>query len=95
MTRKIISFAALLLGAFAVCRANDSGYYMKATAVDSAQQTMEAKFVITPEELRLVCKGDTRGISVGDYIKVERKLDKFVVGKMECFGMKWYRGVPQ
>lgn len=95
MTRKIIAFAALLLGAFAVCRANDSGYYMKATLVEPSQQVMEAKFVITPEDLRLVCKGDTRGISVGDYIRVERKLDKFVVGKMECFGMKWYRGVPQ
>lgn len=73
--------------AIALCRAEDTGYRMKVALI--AGNHMEAKFVQMPDDLRIACDGDPKGLSVGDYVKMEWKKDIATVGKMECRTMVW------
>lgn len=86
--RKIAGLILALTG-FAICRADDTGYHVKAVLVRSAEKRMEATFVEMPKDLRILCEGDTSGISEGDYVKVEWKKDVAMVKKMRCDRMVW------
>jgi hypothetical protein len=88
--RAAILASVLTLAAIAACRAQDAGYRVKAVLVHSAERRMEAKFVVIPQNLRIICQGDTAGISEGDYVKVDFKNGKLVAGKMVCDSIAWY-----
>ncbi len=80
--------ALLLVATIAICQGEDTGYRVKAVMVGNGH--LEAKFVVMPDDLRLVCNGDTKGISTGDYVRVEIKDHVFVIGKTTCEQIKWY-----
>ena len=79
-----------MASAVLVCRGSETGYQVKAVMVSGEGRIMEAKFVVLPEDLRIVCEGDPKGISVGDYVKLEIRSGKFYARKMECNGIRWY-----
>jgi hypothetical protein len=70
--------------------AKDVPMLTQAVVVDGRLQSMEAKFVSMPDDLRVICVGDTKGISVGDFVKVEWKSGQLMAGKMKCAQVKWY-----
>ena len=84
---RIVVALVLLLAGWAICRAQDTGYRVK--VVLASGQRMEARFVTIPEDLRLICKGDSKGMFAGDYVKVELKDNVFTVGKMSCTEVAW------
>lgn len=84
-----LAMIALIL-TIAVCRGQDTSYRVKVAMVSNKRQRMEGKFVIVPDDLRIICRGDTAGISEGDYVKVEFKNGQLMAGKMSCDSMAWY-----
>jgi hypothetical protein len=87
--RAAILAGVLALATIAVCRGEDTGYHVKAVLVRSAEKRMEGQFVEVPKDLRIVCEGDTAGLSEGDYVKVEWRNGVATVKKMECKSMVW------
>jgi hypothetical protein len=80
----------LALAGLAICRAEDTTYRVQAVVVDEAHKLVEAKFVIVPEDLRLVCHGIVTKVSAGDYLKVEyKKGSGFWVGNLACTEVRW------
>ena len=86
---KIAVAVLLALAAFVICKAEDTGYHVKAVVVRSAEKRLEGQFVEVPKDLRIVCEGDTSGISEGDYVKVEWKDGIAMVKKTKCTSMTW------
>lgn len=80
-----------LLGAAWGVFAADTTYTVKVVAVDHGQQRLEAKFVVMPEDLRLVCHGEAKKVFAGDYVKVEFKDGKTMIGGAECNQVLWLR----
>ena len=87
---KLAVAAILAFAAFAICKAQDTGYRVKAVLVRSAEKRMEGKFLQVPDDMRIVCEGDTSGISEGDYVKIEFKGKRIVAGKLTCTSIGWY-----
>jgi len=79
-----VIFAATLKG-------QEADYSVKVTSVDHANEVVEAKFVIVPQDLRIVCYGDPGKVYVDDYIKVIAKNGTFKIGKAVCSQIKWLR----
>ena len=55
------------------------------------QRRIEARFVIVPEDLRLVCEGAVRKVFVGDFVKVDFREGKVWVEGLECKQIAWVR----
>lgn len=90
MLRRLVTLAALILGAVAVARSQgDRSYRVKLVVVDHGQQVIEGKFVVMPDDLRIVCHGDPGKMFAGDYVEVRFKDHKTFIGKAECSEMKW------
>lgn len=85
--------AALLALAWAsTARSRDTQYRMKVMLVDHAAKRVEAKFIIAPEDLRIVCHGEAKAVFVGDYVKVEVNKDgQFVIAGTTCTEMAWLK----
>jgi hypothetical protein len=88
--RAAILASVLTLAAIAASRGQDNSFRVKVAMVNSQQKRMEGKFVVMPDDLRIVCAGDPSGMSVGDYVKVEFKNGKPVIRKMVCDQIAWY-----
>jgi hypothetical protein len=78
------SFVAAIAG-----HAQDTGFRVKVLLVSGTDKRLEAKFATIPDDLRLICHGDPQGMFVGDFVKVEVKDNKFVIGKLQCGEMAW------
>ncbi|GAC1632842.1 MAG: hypothetical protein NVS9B14_06590 [Candidatus Acidiferrum sp.] len=85
----MLFFAALFLAAMAEPARPDTTYTVKVVVVDQAGGLVEAKFLVLPQDLRIVCHGEAKKIFVGDYAKVEIRDGKFAIGKTVCDQMKW------
>jgi hypothetical protein len=71
--------------------AADTTYMVKVIRVDHAAQQLEAKFIVMPEDLRLVCHGEAKKVFAGDYVKVEFKGGKTMIADADCDQIMWLR----
>lgn len=74
-----------------VARPSDTTYHVKVMSVDHGKQRLEAKFLVVPEDLRLVCHGEAKKVDVGDYAKVEVKDGRFVIAGAVCTEVAWLK----
>jgi hypothetical protein len=88
----LLFFAAIVLAAMAEpARPAETTYTVKVVVVDQGNGLVEAKFMVLPEDLRIVCHGEAKKIFVGDYAKVEIRDGKFAIGKTVCDQMRWMK----
>lgn len=87
--------AAFILGALFGAAwgvlAADTTYTVKVVRVDHAAQSLEAKFIVMPEDLRIVCHGEAKKVFAGDYVKVEFKGGKTMIAGTDCDQIQWVR----
>lgn len=69
----------------------DTGYSVKVTDVDKAQGVVVARFVIVPQDLRIVCRGDVSKVFADDYVKVVNHDGVFKIGGATCNEVRWLR----
>lgn len=86
----LVFLAGVTLGA-AIVRASNTNYTVKVTDTNEAEHVIVAKFVVVPEDLRIVCHGDWGKEFVGDYVKISYKEGNFYIGKALCKEMRWMR----
>lgn len=91
MKRALILAAVLLPAGWVCARGKDTTYTVKVVTVDHEAQLLEARFMVMPEDLRLVCHGDAKKVFVGDYAKVEYKGADFAIAGTICKEVKWLR----
>ena len=85
--------AAVLLPAAWAC-ARDTGYTVKVVVADRAAGHVEARFVVMPEDLRIVCEGEVRKVFEGDYVQMELDKDgdfSLKGTKTKCRQVKWLK----
>lgn len=88
--RVLIFLIGVAIG-WRIARADDTTYRVKAVVVDESHKLLEAKFVVLPDDLRLVCHGEVKKIASGDYLKVEYTKDGFWIGNLACTEVRWAR----
>ena len=89
MKRHYRSITALvLLTGSARLAAHDSGYTLK--VIEREGNRLELKFLTMPDDMRLVCEGDSRA-AVGDYVKIEDRDGTIYAGNARCVGVKWLK----
>jgi hypothetical protein len=91
--RAIYTALGLTLLGVATVRSQDTDYTVKITDVDKAQGYLAARFVIVPQDLRIICKGaDIRKVFAGDYVKIEIRNGVFAVKGTDatCAQIGWY-----
>lgn len=81
----------VLLGAAWGVFAADTTYTVKVVSVDHGAQRLEAKFIVMPQDLRLVCHGEAKKVFAGDYVKVEFKDGKTTIAGADCDQVLWLR----
>lgn len=91
MNKRAIIGAAVLIGSALAVKANDTPYTLKVIVVNKVAGHVEAKFIVAPEDLRLICDGDVTGIQDTDYVKVKFKDGDFYIGKAKCGQVRWYK----
>ncbi len=85
----ITGLTLLLVGGY--LKASDTTYTLKVAAVSQTNGEVQAKFLVTPEDMRVICHGDTHGISTGDYIKMEVKNGLFTIAGTKCTEIRWIK----
>lgn len=90
-SRALLGAALLLCGWKVTARPAYTTYSVKVMVVDHGKQRVEAKFVVVPEDLRLVCHGEAEKTFVGDYVKVEVKDGKFQIAGAVCTEIAWLK----
>lgn len=81
----------ILFGATWGVLAADTTYTVKVVSVDRGTQRLEAKFIVMPRDLRLVCHGEAKKVFAGDYVKVEFKGGKTTIAGADCDQVLWLR----
>lgn len=97
---RLLLTAIFLLGAFfgglsvqrAPAQEDPNLLYMKVTSVKQDTGDVEMRFMMVPDNLRMVCKGDARSLSVGDYVHVYvgEPAPRIVKTEVTCEMVKWY-----
>jgi len=90
--RALITAVGLTLLGVAV-KGQDTDYTVKVTDVDKAQGYVVARFVVVPQDLRIICKGtDVQKVFAGDYVKLEIRKGEFAVKGTDatCNQIGWY-----
>lgn len=85
----VVLFIAAMYAA--TTHAADTTYTVKVVSVDHGNQRLEAKFIVMPQDLRLVCHGEAKKVFAGDYVKVEFKGGKTTIAGADCDQVLWLR----
>lgn len=95
--RPFILGAVLLVAGLELRASKTNEFYVKVSAVNEAKGQVETRFVVVPDNIRLVCEGDVKNVFVGDYQRVDIKADAPHMGKLTCNKFRWYiyQEVPQ
>ncbi len=86
--RAILAALALTLCGWRL-RASDTSYTVKVVSVNRNEGRVEARFVVLPEDLRLVCVGKVDNVFETDYVKVEYKNKEVYIKGAKCVSMLW------
>jgi hypothetical protein len=86
--RALLTASLLTLCGWAV-KASETSYTLKVMAVNRTAGRIEAKFMVVPEDMRLVCYGKVENIYETDYIKVEYKDGHVFIKGAECTSVMW------
>jgi hypothetical protein len=94
MNRRAIYTALGLTLLGVAVRGQDADYTVKVTDVDKAKGYVLARFVIVPQDLRILCKGtDVNKVFAGDYVKIEIRNGKFALKTTDavCDQVAWLK----
>jgi hypothetical protein len=91
--RAIFIAVCLTLLGVATVRSQDTNYSVKVTDVDKVKGYAAARFIIVPQDLRIICKGDVQKIFVDDYVKIEIRNGLFAIKGTDtvCNQIGWYK----
>ena len=88
--RAILAALALTLCGWRL-RASDTSYTVKVVSVNRNEGRVEARFVVLPEDLRLVCVGKVDNVFETDYVTVSHKDGFFYIRGAKCNEILWVR----
>lgn len=92
--RKLVVLTILLTGGWRL-NASDTTYRLKVVVSDHSTGHVEAKFTTMPEDLRIVCEGETNNLPFeNDYVRIDYddKHGYTVHGtKLQCKGFVWVK----
>lgn len=89
MNKRAIYTGLTLLLVGGCIKATNTGYSMKVAQVNHSIGLIEVKFIVVPDDLRLICHGNTKQYNTGDFVKIETANGDVHFGDIKCNAVRW------